>query len=158
MVSVIAVWGDELKDTLLAMLEAGKTKGDDRAWEGLHHDFISRGHRVRLMRRATGLVVVMTAVSSVLTANTTSGFSGFLDTMMTFIIGMGLALFIWRLTLSSARQLALLLDHELRSQLPDEEVDIGDIRHPSVIFAPWIPNSRRRLKDVLVPFALRRKR
>lgn len=140
------------------MLEAGKANQGDKAWQALHPEFVARGHRVRLMRRAAGLVVIMTAVSTVITANTTSGLSGLLDTLLTIIMGTGLALFIWRLTLSSARELARLIDFEVRREFPDDEDGIGDPNHPSVIFAPWIPNSRRRLKDVLLPFALRRKR
>lgn len=140
------------------MLDAGRTKRNDKEWEGLHPDFIRRGHRVRLMRRAAGLAVVMTAVSAVLTANDTHGLEGFLKTAATVVMGIGLSIFIWRQTLSSARELAYLLHRELSESFPDEDIDIGDIDHPSVIFAPWIPDKRRKLRDVLMPFALRRKR
>ena len=158
LVSHASVWIEELSATLVAMLDAGKTKRDNREWEALHPDFMRRGHRVRLMRRAAGMAVVMTAVSAVLTANETYGLEGFLKTMATIAMGFALSFFIWRQTLSSARDLASMLQRDLTKAFPDENIDIGDINHPSVIFAPWIPEKRRKLKDVLMPFALRRKR
>lgn len=140
------------------MLEAGKRREGDDLWKTLDPEFIRRGHRVRSMRRAAGLVMILTVISTVTTANTTHGLSGLAETLSTLVVGTGLALLLWRHALTTARRLALMVQTELDEAYPDDANDIGDIRHPSVMFAPWIPNSRRRIRDVLMPFAKRRKR
>lgn len=140
------------------MLEAGRTKEDKSLWQGLDHEFINRGHRVRTMRRASGLVLFLTAVSVILTIRNGSGLSAVVDVVLTLIIGIALAIFIWRIAFKSARELAWLLERDIRKKQMNEEFNLGDIHHPWVIFAPWIPSSRRSLKHILWPFIGRRKK